>query len=348
MSAQKLYEWAVVGAGPAGITVVGKLLDDGVSPDKIVWIDPNFSVGDFGQLWGAVNSNTTVENFLDYFTGIKSFQYKKECADVILNSKAKTGFTLLSDVSTPLQKITENLKKAVNCEQAMVQGISVANGRWQLQTENEPVQAAKVVLAIGSEPKSLDYPSVKMIPIADALDPKKLKQMCNVNDEVAVFGSSHSSMIIIRHLVELGVQRIINFYRSPIRYALRMEGWTLYDNTGLKGETAQWVHENISQNILPNIQRYQATNDNIEHHLPLCSKVVYAVGFKRRNINIRGISLNDYDPSNGIIAPGLFGLGIAFPKAVMDPLGNQEYDVGLLKFSRTLNQVMPVWRQYDL
>lgn len=42
------FQWAVIGAGPAGIAAVGKLLDHGVLPEDILWFDPHFKVGDLG------------------------------------------------------------------------------------------------------------------------------------------------------------------------------------------------------------------------------------------------------------------------------------------------------------
>lgn len=45
---------------PAGISVVGQLLDNGRKAKDILWLDPNFSVGDFDIKWGEVSSNTTV------------------------------------------------------------------------------------------------------------------------------------------------------------------------------------------------------------------------------------------------------------------------------------------------
>ena len=42
------YAWTVIGAGPAGIAAVGKLLDHGIAPEKIAWIDPAFAAGDLG------------------------------------------------------------------------------------------------------------------------------------------------------------------------------------------------------------------------------------------------------------------------------------------------------------
>ncbi|WP_119344801.1 hypothetical protein [Facilibium subflavum] len=52
------HKWAVVGAGPAGILSLGMLLDKDVDADEIIWIDPEFKVGDFGQKWTQVSSNT--------------------------------------------------------------------------------------------------------------------------------------------------------------------------------------------------------------------------------------------------------------------------------------------------
>ena len=48
---KKPFQWAVVGAGPAGIAAVGKLLDHGVLPKTILWLDPQFCVGDLGRFW---------------------------------------------------------------------------------------------------------------------------------------------------------------------------------------------------------------------------------------------------------------------------------------------------------
>ena len=71
----KSYQWAVIGAGPAGIAVIGKLLDYGVGPKEIAWIDPAFQVGDFGTKWRNVSSNTRAGLFIKFFEECESFQY---------------------------------------------------------------------------------------------------------------------------------------------------------------------------------------------------------------------------------------------------------------------------------
>jgi cation diffusion facilitator CzcD-associated flavoprotein CzcO len=59
------YVWTVIGAGPAGIAAVGKLLDRGIADKDIAWIDPAFAAGDIGAKWRSVSSNTKVGTFLD-------------------------------------------------------------------------------------------------------------------------------------------------------------------------------------------------------------------------------------------------------------------------------------------
>lgn len=45
---QSVLEYCVIGAGPAGICAVAKILERNVDPSKIMWIDPHFKVGAFG------------------------------------------------------------------------------------------------------------------------------------------------------------------------------------------------------------------------------------------------------------------------------------------------------------
>lgn len=348
MSQAKKYSWAVIGGGPGGITAVGMLLDAGVSETDILWVDPTFTVGDFGRYWGEVNSNTKVALFLNFLRGIDSFDYHKKTNKFAIDSLDENGFTPLSAVAEPLQWVTDHLTQRVNAIQSWVETLSIEQGCWKLSTNSDNYYADKVIMATGSEPKSLNYPSVKAIDLVTALTPSRLANQCLASDTVAVFGSSHSAMIIVRNLVEQGVKKIVNFYQSPLKFAVLLDDWILYDDTGLKGETAAWVRENVSSGRLSQLERFVANKDNIEHHLPGCNKVVYAVGFQQRQMNISGVSLSQYDSSNGIIAPGLFGVGIGFPIKVTDPFGRHENNVGLWKFLKNLRKTLPIWQQYGL
>ncbi|OIN83322.1 FAD-dependent oxidoreductase [Francisella sp. TX07-6608] len=347
----KKYKWAVVGAGPAGMTVVGQLLDNGIKARDILWLDPSFNVGDFGSKWGEVSSNTTVELFLRFLNDIQAFEYAKKAYKFAIDDYAKQGFTQLKDVSEPLQWITKNLLQKVDYSFDTISSMKIAQGVWNLYGTRENYIAEKVVLATGSLAKSLNihnFEITKEILLAKALAPSKLKNELCKGDNVAVFGSSHSAMIIIRNLLELGVEDVANFYQQPLRYAVNMGDWTLYDNSGLKGETAKWVRENISQNLDSRVKRYLSTDEEINKHLHKYTKVIYAVGFEQRVPSVEGIDVRIYDPTTGIIAPGLFGAGIAFPRRVTDPNGNVELNVGLFKFMKDIRHFLPLWLNYDI
>ena len=334
----KTYPWIIIGAGPAGLASAGLLLESGVARQDILLIDPEFKVGDFGKYWGEVSSNTSIQLFLKFLSQIQGFSFNQRPAPFPLEARPLDGFCQLKEVTEALQWVTNHLRNNINTIQGYVDNLQSHNNIWQLNLNNKTYHAHKVILATGATPKSLSHTNTEQISLYTALNPPKLKQAINPNDCVAVFGSSHSSMIIMKNLLDAGVNNIINFYLSPPRYAIRMDGWTLYDNTGLKANTAQWARINISQQLNPLIKCYISNKQNIKQHMPACNKAIYPVGFKARHPLIVGVDANHYDPKTGIIAPGLFGTGIAFPRLKTDPLGNQEFNVGLYKFLSKLGQ----------
>ncbi|CDZ77715.1 Pyridine nucleotide-disulphide oxidoreductase [Legionella massiliensis] len=343
----RIYQWAVVGAGPAGIAAVGKLLDYEVPAQDILWIDPHFLAGDLGLLWRNVSSNTTVQRFLDFLNDVESFAYEKAPKDFHLNHLPPNDTCTLKEIVEPLEWVSQQLTQQVVTETATIHSMSLTERTWTLDSSSKSYKAKNVVLATGAVPSSLNYPGVDVVPFEIAIDKERLSNYVNKNDTYAVFGSSHSAIIIVRYLVDLGVKKIINFYRSPCRYAIEMGDWILFDNTGLKGQTAAWARENIDGVLPANLVRYNTSEPNIARYLPECDKIVYAVGFERRNnIVIGDYEHASYNPHVGIIGPGLFGLGIAYPELKPDPFGSVESQVGLWKFMAYLNKVMPAWFMY--
>lgn len=341
------FKWAVIGAGPAGIAAVGKLLDQGIIPEHILWIDPHFKVGDLGLYWRNVSSNTKVKYFRDFLMDAKSFNYKDAPIDFELNDLPENKTCTLSYVVDPLQWVTDHLMQKVKTIKTTIHNMFLSERVWTLSTTNEHYIAQNVILATGASPSSLNYPGLNVISFDTAIDKKKLAAVINRDNTYGVFGSSHSAIIIVRYLVELGAKKIINFYRSPCRYAIEMDDWILFDNTGLKGQTAAWARENIDGVLPENLVRYNTSEPNIARFLPECDQVIYAVGFeKRKNIVIGDYEDTRHNPHVGIIGPGLFGFGIAYPEIKTDPFGNVESQVGLWKFMVYLNKVMPVWFKY--
>ncbi len=342
-----IYQWAVIGAGPAGIAAVGKLIDAGIPAGKIVWVDPKFTVGDFGTLWRDLPSNSKVGSFLKFLYACAAFDYQKCPEDFAINHLDPQQTCYLRLIADPLQWITNHLKRTTNAIQDVAHALSLSNRVWNIELKNSIIHAHNVILAIGAVPRSLNYADLPIVPLQDAMDSIRIHDHLKHDDVVAVFGSSHSAILTIRNLVENNVGQIINFFRSPLRYAIYLKDWILFHDTGLKGSTAEWARAHIDGQLPQNLIRVYANEENINQHLPQCKKVIYAVGFERRSLPIiKNMGHITYIEQCGIIAPGLFGLGIAFPQAKSDRIGLVEYRVGLWKFMDYLQDMIPIWLQY--
>ncbi len=341
------YEWTVVGAGPAGTAAVGKLLDQGIEPARIAWIDPAFAGGDLGGKWRTVSSNTIVSTFLSYLNDTAAFRFASAPPTPLgdLDPKDTCDLGLVAD---PLVWIIGHLRARVDTFETTATALSLQRNHWTIDTEQGELISANVVLAVGAIPKKLSYPDLTEIPLETAVDPDKLAQLPLDNATVAVFGSSHSTMITLPHLLRQPVKRVINFYRSPLKYAVYQDDWILFDDTGLKGHAADWARANIDGVLPDKLERCWTGSKDFDEKVAECDHVLYTVGFERRTLPaVKPFGQLDYNATNGIIAPGLFGLGIAFPSYGEDPYGYGQYRVGLKKFVDHINAVLPLWLDYS-
>lgn len=341
-----LFAWTVIGAGAAGIAAVGRLLDHGIEPGEIAWVDPAFAAGDLGAKWRSVSSNTQVGLFLSYLNGSSAFRFSA-APPMPLREVDPEETCALALVADPLVWVTEHLRDRVKTFETTAAALFLERRRWRVETPLRELTSTNVILAVGAVPKTLSYPRLKEIPVEIALDPEKLANEPLEDATVAVFGSSHSSMIALPHLLRHPVKRVINFYRSPLKYAVYLDDWILFDDSGLKGQAADWARENIDGVLPDRLERCWASSPDFEEKLGLCDRVVYTVGFERRALpETRQWGRLDYNPNNGILAPGLFGVGIAFPERATDRYGYVEYRVGLKKFIDYLDAVLPLWLRY--
>ncbi|MCH9613827.1 MAG: hypothetical protein SP1CHLAM54_08360 [Chlamydiia bacterium] len=338
----KLFEWVVVGAGPAGIAAVGRLIDHGVEPKKIAWVDPKFSVGDLGEKWLNVSSNTKIALFTQFLEASEAFGYQKGAFPI--DTMDGEGTCLLKEIAQPLQTVTDRLKERVCTFVGKALSMRLENGGWTVGLEEGELFGLKVILATGADPKSLSHESSEVIPLETALNPEKLKGVIGKEDVIGVYGASHSSVLVLLNLLELKPKQVINFYRSPHRYAVHMDGWILFDNTGLKGKAADWARENIDGQRPDALVRYHVEDPEFDKALSTCTKMVYPIGFERRKLPVlEQFPGAKYNEATGVIAPNLYGFGIAYPQGKMDQVGNYEYRVGLGKFMGYLNEMLPIW-----
>ncbi len=343
-------EWTVVGAGPAGIVVIGKLIDSGCDPKTILWVDPAFAVGDLGQKWSEVLGNTDVKLFRDYLNSCRSFCLQECDIDFAINHLPSGQTCKLSHVVEPLKWITERLIKKVRVLKEFVTEIEHNGGYWVFKTSSGVVKSKKIILAIGAKPKKLHIDGYygKIISLENALNPNLLKDACNESDVVAVFGSSHSAIVAMYNLMDRNVKKIINFYKSPLKYTFFQENYTLYTYNGIKGYAADWARHNLEEKLPDNLQRIHISDEQFMEKLNECSKAVYAVGFERRTFpKILPYGYLPYDQFLGILAKGLFGIGIGFPELKKDALGVSEYAIGLIDFAEYADKILKIWSVYE-
>ena len=219
------------------------------------------------------------------------------------------------------------------------------NNKWELKLNNKKTyHASNVILATGSHPRSLKLSGPKEIPLDLALDPAKLKTMVNSSDVVAVFGSSHSAILMMSALSNMNVRQVINFYRSPLIYSEKKAGWTLHAYSGLKAETGMWAREVLEKNPPKNLVRVLSNDIHIKSIIPACTKVIYAIGYEPNNLSfVKGLDARTYDKTTGVIADNLFGIGIAFPDCYTDRENNTECRVGFKSFMKFAKKNVPLW-----
>ena len=336
------YNWIIVGAGVSGVIAVAKILDEGENPENILWIDNNFNGGDIAKKWPEVPGNTKVDFFLKSLKRYNSIDF--ENLNIELKNLDPEKICLLGKLGDALKIITKCfLEKKVNNYKGLVKSVSTEEKFLRILTaENNEIITKKIIFATGGEPKE----NFKRgnISIDIALTPSKLKKFNLNNKTVGVVGSSHSAILVLKNLVELNQNfKIYNFYKEFLIYAMPFNGKTIYDNTGLKGVGAEWAKKNLGKNNNNNIRQIQIEEKDYQKSYNKCDIIIDATGFTPRNIEINGIVNYKHNPHHGIIAPNIYGIGIAYPEKVQDEFGNVEFNVGMFKFANFIDKVFPLW-----
>lgn len=329
-------QWTVVGAGPAGIISVGLLIDLGVSTKDITWVDPEFKVGRIGKYYQNVHSNLATRHFFECLNACRTF---RECAAEHINQLLNLDLDYaypLEIVVKPLQAITDNLCTQIHKKEGQLTGLNFVDDLWQVSiSSGEKFSSAHVILATGAKPKVLNYECKETIPLDFALDKPTLATLVTMQDTIGVIGSAHSAILILKYLSEVSVGRIINFYLHEPEF--------VHPYLGLGGLTAEWARDVLLPNPPSNLLRVYSTPQALKAWLPVCTKVIYAVGYERSELpNVNGTQISHYDKS-GIIAPRLFGIGIAFPEKYIDEQGNAFNRIGLPSFMDYAQRVIPNW-----
>lgn len=198
---------------------------------------------------------------------------------------------------------------------------------------------------------------------------------------IGIIGNSHSGVLACMnfHTIATGSSRqpnkdraerrdvkVINFQRREILFAEYRDDGIVWDNSGLKGRTADWAKQNMVDHkdtaVIEQVRldRYPGGEEAAyRHYLPQCTHLVYAIGYDRSSlprIVVDGEAREDklkFDMhTSGFTLPsgsgrktvhGLYGTGIAFPEETEDPEGHVEAAVGLAKFFKFAERVKGDW-----
>ncbi|XXG95437.1 S-methyl-5-thioadenosine phosphorylase [Hypoxylon texense] len=311
----------VVGAGAAGIAVLGNLLELLNPKSKILWVDPNFRAGRIHSHYREVPGNTRAGLFLDYFVAVDTFRYIDENSRRNFNHISKLRklpqdeTCSLGHAADALLTLTAGLHKHPRVKLAFGIAADVewraASASWKMRIDNSGgtskfVEAPMVVYCTGSAPTVVPLPVAMPhqpihLDLDIALKPSQLECTLPWNRPicVGVVGASHSAVLVLMNLITLQRERKIPQLRirwftrtANLRYAEDRGDWVLFDNTGLKGEASHFAREylegdKISQTFVGDIitRVLCAGGPDTEipayHEMAGCDYLVQAIGYTR-------------------------------------------------------------------
>lgn len=355
MHTNSIYQVAVIGDGPSGLAAISELLGKGIK--QIVWIGKEFKAGRLNH-YRQVPSNTKVCLFLKYAERIckgAALPFDGKITE-LFKDLDPNGHCLLSCAADMVTLLSDRLRKPNESVQSIKEFAEkvVFKDLWSIHLSNQQiVQARAVILAVGSHPKAGFIHHRSVVDVDTALCKDRLVGIINKSDKIAVFGNSHSAMLIIKNLKEIGANPTC-IYKHPPLYALYGVGnQIIYDNTGLKGVAAEWTRQHWAG--LQKIRFHQEMKvDDFDH-------AIFATGFERNSTlqiehenNV--LKAGDLIKENGHlldgqhhVIPGLFGVGIAFPgKDTYEHEGQMivEDSVGLFKFCRHCEKEVSIILSY--
>ncbi|KAJ6024856.1 hypothetical protein N7540_005653 [Penicillium herquei] len=310
----------VVGAGPAGVAVVGNLLERQLG--TIAWIDPSFESGRVHRKYREVPSNTKVALFQAYGTALQPFR------TVIENTPQPNAFTTMAKLDQEktchlhyaadmIRGLTDGLKKMqdVYACHGFVTSANLSNdssntAKWTVRVKRDSspdeveIESSRLILCTGSHPTNIPVPvsglDIECLDLDTVLKPSELAERLPTQEptSVGVVGASHSAILALLNLLQLARTshpqlRVKWFTRHPLRYAEYKDGWILRDNTGLKGMAADFARAELEDEKLPTsaagkiITKIDCSGGDAREsaqyhaHLPDCSYLVHAVGFTR-------------------------------------------------------------------
>lgn len=352
-------EWLCIGGGPCGTTTVGAALERGLH--SVGWIEAGSfaQMGRLGARYEAVPANTRNDRLVETFSSLAAFDFEARQAE-----RARAGEETLAaqppSETCHLRLSVAALRDASKAmrasgrldfvrEGARVMRLSSDGTSWVASLENgDDVAARRVILATGAAPRPIPVDLAARLAEAGVAivdhDDVVAPDLCAATHlgSAAVVGGAHSGMLAAMNLIGIGHATVRVYDRKPApRFAEERDGWIKYDGTGLKGQCAEFVRNELSS-LKPRIWYHHLadTEDLVDRLLADgVQAVAFTWGFEKQatlDVTWRGDHLNVFDGSRthdsrtGRLAPGLYGVGLGFPEYWTDRDGFTEPRVGFV------------------
>ncbi|WVR08418.1 hypothetical protein IAU60_005473 [Kwoniella sp. DSM 27419] len=388
------YQAIIVGAGPGGLATVLSLLDAGLT--DILWVDRTFGGGRLNELYREISSNTKVHIYLDAIEssstarGIVKRSSSPNAVDTLrsMDPESTCMLSVAGDMIVMLErgalardevtKYRGEVSKATYNDSQWHVELAPCNGENGSSSSDLPsASAPRLFLCTGSHPVIPSFhrqyaPNLKVLDLDECMRKSHLPSLFPRDKQsvVGVIGNSHSGILVCRNLYETAREgsrdlRILNFRRRGIKFAEYRDDGIVYDNTGLKGDTAEWAKEvmrdpdhtdaTILEQVDLGAEQEGREKEVYAARLGECTHLVYAVGYERNPypaLTYQGESVQrqiEFDQHTSGFhlgdkrVPGLFGLGIAHPEKTEDPEGHVEAAVGVAKFFKFAERVKGEW-----
>lgn len=352
------YDCCIIGAGATGLSLLLLLQDAGYPLERVCIVDPYFDGGDLTRRWTSVLSNTPWS---------KTLVALAECAPSIPLPQQPNP-----DASCPLSELGGMLRTLAAGgafrRVGIFQGLATqaeftdTTGLWSVLVEGgpgshgspqQPLEAKVLVLATGSDPRSLGLP-LPSIPLEIALDAQRLRHYVKPGQRVLQFGTMHSGCLVLRNLIQdCSAGFVSAVYKGGAPFVWDRDG--AYD--GIKREAAD-----IADSVIKGREGGGGSSEYSKGRLELvpledtsgviraslrADWVVYATGFQRRRgpsllRNGTAVKSDEYDGATGALlpqqSPFAWGFGIAYPNRAPDGV---HWDVSVAAFLLHMKRNLP-------
>ena len=337
-----VYDICVIGCGVSGTIILLKLLET-VSPDKICVVDPAFDGGDLARNWSDIKTNTPWSLFL---SSTDKLSVAKAAIDKRRNKYNPDDITPVWELSKSLSSALIPYLKEMDTNTCFAREAHYdsASGLWKITLDGCSLTryAKKIIYAPGGIPKQVNL-SKPQIPLEVALDNSRLQRAIDPGQNILLFGLSHSGVLVVRNLLNLGVNVSV-IYRTATPFVFASDG--AYQ--GIKAEAANIARELIET---PNEHLTLIKSNDASAAIRAfnrCDAIISAIGFSKNTstcvFKIDGgvIDASKYDSQTGKIeaASNMWGFGLAYPSTTTYE-GKVYEDAGVSSFIDHAIEIVP-------